>query len=595
VISAELSRLARDGSLYRPQRGVYVESGVVQHSSFEDPSERDLLVVADAVAELVENVSGSLPTPDGYQSSALAVIDAVFSARVRYKIVQMVIDRVMTRTGETDRLGFTVSRLLSFLEPLAEESHVENDDQRLVAWFGNAQMSPGTKTTKARTVLDTCRALVSAGIESRGDFESVEEVGSAISTVPGVGDTTVRYLVLLLGNPNLVKPDVWVTRWLEAVLDRPIQGKQRPAQIAQLVERAIALACANLDGVTAREVDYLIWATMSGRFVPAGGSHRSLRRDADVLLARALVVETAVDWRPRTRRKMYERWHGVIAEAPQAGRALVEWELTDAPVDGDRPGRKPPFTERVPVGDLVICDLNGPLHPHLEELAVASVVDWDPKRLSRNRRHGSIVAWVGDPHRAVVDWTIVDREGRVDKVNPSTPFVTVEASTELALCRLDTRHPHRPSSTGSLVYIEPRPGRIELFRINLGLFHRDSGPRGSLVSVGDNPIAGPNRSFASMNAALKWYRRQIPLVYALNGTDNAWCNFRCAGCHRFVEATHAWVYDHAPYPRLRPLGTRRLSESFRVGRDPSIPPPEAARDVACWLGQPCDEIMGPFG
>jgi hypothetical protein len=222
-------------------------------------------MVEEAFVSLVKSVGGHFETPAGYQSPGLAVIDAVFSARLYYSTVERVVARVLNRPGLSDSSDFTIAVLLEHLLPLCTSSKPSSaDDGPLISWFGDGHKSPGTSVPKARTVIVASQALIVAELSMREDFVDAGLVADTLVPVPGIGATSIRYLLLLLGHEK-VKPDVWVLRWLSSVLGSEAGVTYTPEAAAALIEMAILRAKPHTGGATIRDGDHLIWQVASGR------------------------------------------------------------------------------------------------------------------------------------------------------------------------------------------------------------------------------------------------------------------------------------------------------------------------------------------
>ncbi len=135
-------------------------------------------------------------------------------------------------------------------------------------------------------------------------------------------------------------------------------------------------------------------------------------------------------------------------------------------------------------------------------------------------------------------------------------------------------------------------------------------PSGALIDRSTRVTYGsPNQVLSSGD-----YGNRIP-VYLLDsgsspGNDNAWCNFKCSGCHRPLQASRWWLYTNGGYRGMRQpensLGRfqgRRGTEMADTGLRP-YPPcvgplPTELSDGGCWhsdrSGTTCDGLAGYYG
>jgi hypothetical protein len=140
---------------------------------------------------------------------------------------------------------------------------------------------------------------------------------------------------------------------------------------------------------------------------------------------------------------------------------------------------------------------------------------------------------------------------------------------------------------------------INVLFLDLGdqieLFHFDS-PTGQV-----SPFSNPAIHYQSTNTALAQYPNRVA-PYALDsarypGGLNAWCNFKCSGCHRPIQAVHEWVYDNRRYHNMRRPGNTP-DEQDNVNRRP-YPPAfdqfDLLGDEQCWIGHSCVSTGTDYG
>lgn len=222
-------------------------------------------ILEDAIVALVGSVNGPLVEPPGYESAALAVVDAVYASRARYASVERVVARVRDQLAATHTGTISVRALVDELRSIAAVPTTRAAaDEALVAWFGNRAFTPGTPVPKARTVLEVGDRLLAAGLSDRSDFTDPGLVIEVLLPIPGVGIATLRYLLLLLGH-QYSKPDVHILGWFRKVLGPSAASTYTPAEAARLVDRAILRAQPRTGGASVRAAEHLIWEVASGR------------------------------------------------------------------------------------------------------------------------------------------------------------------------------------------------------------------------------------------------------------------------------------------------------------------------------------------
>lgn len=210
--------------------------------------------------ELGEQV-GWEPWPGGWPDEiATALIDAVYSARAQYR----------TRSGKGIHslvTAWRAGRSTTERDSLRVlEAEIGRDHTAAASWstaFGSMSPAPSRRRRrpndplKAAAVREACRGLRAIGVEHAGDVTVDRHlcVLTELKAVPGIGDATSSYFLMLLGHPG-VKPDVMVHRFLAAATGRRHSNRET-------VELVVAAA----DRFDVRPVDleHAIWAHESQR------------------------------------------------------------------------------------------------------------------------------------------------------------------------------------------------------------------------------------------------------------------------------------------------------------------------------------------
>jgi hypothetical protein len=241
----------------------------------------ELPLLKSAIAQLVDScieLNGTLPPHDGYRSTALAAIDAVFAANARYESVEKIIDHLEEELtpifdGDPRLEGFDLVALLALHEHIASTfSDVERAEALTEFLYRNRSVIAGRR--KALVVEALARCLIGAhaaiatlpvnlnGIDSfraiwadPNRLEIARELIELLCSVRGIGPATARYFLLLLGGP-FVKPDVMTTRFVERVLGRKVGVEE----VAKLLEQAIGELVSERGWTfSVPQIDHLIW------------------------------------------------------------------------------------------------------------------------------------------------------------------------------------------------------------------------------------------------------------------------------------------------------------------------------------------------
>ncbi|WP_148288460.1 hypothetical protein [Ilumatobacter nonamiensis] len=194
------------------------------------------------------------PWPDGWRCEiSTALIDAIYSARATYKTRQ---GRGIYPLVSKWRESHTVHQRDS-LTALVDEIA---DDGPLI-WaerFGNSQHSPRRSTQrpespwKSSAILEAAQILITDGVESSIDVDLANHrnLEVRLREVPGIGEATSTYFMMLLGIPG-VKADVMIRRYV----GRALGAKNPPTKVA--VDAVSAAADAM--GVELMDLEHTIW------------------------------------------------------------------------------------------------------------------------------------------------------------------------------------------------------------------------------------------------------------------------------------------------------------------------------------------------
>ena len=196
------------------------------------------------------------PWPGGWPGEiATALIDAVYSARAQYRTrhgkgIHALVSawREHRSAEERDSLQFI-------------ETEIGPNHPTALEWataFGSTSPAPSRRSRrpddplKAAAVREASGRLRSIGIDHAGDVtvDRRDDALRELKAVPGIGDATSSYFLMLLGHPG-VKPDVMIHRFLTAATGR-----------TQSNRKAVELVFATASRFDARPVDleHAIWA-----------------------------------------------------------------------------------------------------------------------------------------------------------------------------------------------------------------------------------------------------------------------------------------------------------------------------------------------
>ena len=194
-------------------------------------------------------LNGQLGKEYFYSCIPLAVIDAIYSLRIRYKNVKVIVKRYAD-TYKVDK-SHSISDLIKNIEAVG----VEN--------FANDVLGSNYKTAgrnpilKSEAVYEWAKILKKNGIETFADFRRTDktQIKKELLRVQGQGKTVIKYLFMLCGDENTCKPDTHILNFLKEVLHRNVKEDEAQA----LLENVVNELKAEYPHITVRLLDHLIW------------------------------------------------------------------------------------------------------------------------------------------------------------------------------------------------------------------------------------------------------------------------------------------------------------------------------------------------
>lgn len=230
-----------------------------------------------------------------YQSLPLCVIDAVWSVGVRYEAVQGVVARYCKRFGLRRIRADRCSR-----PPMTEQESIAQFCDKAEK-LGSLAMADTVFENRQRTstrngILKAEAVYRFASTLRSYDVNYLQEIPTAataahsdqlerdIRNIPGQGSgISLRYFWMLAGSDELIKPDRWILRFLEAALRRRVLTDEAQDLVIGATERLRV----KFPHLTPRLLDHEVWKhqrmqpnsalerTGGSRCSPSG---RSLRR-----------------------------------------------------------------------------------------------------------------------------------------------------------------------------------------------------------------------------------------------------------------------------------------------------------------------------
>ncbi|HEU5386303.1 MAG TPA: hypothetical protein VFV73_10415 [Streptosporangiaceae bacterium] len=225
----------------------------------------DVRMIAERITSDVLAGLGKFVTPAGYGHLSLALVDAVYSIRLRYSAVKRVVAAYCEASGtasqslaarsETDFLEHGLDYLLS----QAGTNHGEALADRL---FGGSRSRTAGRL-KADVCVEAARRLQAASVTCISDLHEHAdnaEVRHAWTGVHGLGWVTWQYFCSLAGIDHF-KPDVMLLRFAAETLGRYVS----PAEVDALLSHAFEELKPSYPGLTKRALDHTIWLFQRGQ------------------------------------------------------------------------------------------------------------------------------------------------------------------------------------------------------------------------------------------------------------------------------------------------------------------------------------------
>lgn len=197
---------------------------------------------AFVLAEGIQPDSNFVP----WNSGVYAVLDCVYSAQARYAsiVLPLLQDRFPRLSGlqDTPELRFS-----DFLHSVGPEPTVERLETYAREVMENRQQIAGR--LKVQVAYDVCQFFVGRGLETRADLRALGDEALArlvlddlVPAVRGIGPVLARYLLLLLGLEQYVKPDTLLSRLLGRLGEwQPTLGHKDDMDLIQAAVTAVAI------------------------------------------------------------------------------------------------------------------------------------------------------------------------------------------------------------------------------------------------------------------------------------------------------------------------------------------------------------------
>ena len=194
-----------------------------------------------------------LPQEYNYSCIPLAVIDAVYSVRLRYSTTVNIVNNYCNEYGigvyknDSNKKVHTISDLIGIIEKTGTDVFLRND-------YKTAGANP---MLKSKAVYEFAKVLKENNIECFEDFRSadVEKLEKELLKIHGQGQAVVRYFFMLCGDDSFCKYDTHIKNFLDDINANVKNADEAQEFLTSVVKELKAY----YPDMTVRMLDYIIW------------------------------------------------------------------------------------------------------------------------------------------------------------------------------------------------------------------------------------------------------------------------------------------------------------------------------------------------
>jgi hypothetical protein len=224
-------------------------------------NQREIQLLVDHCRAKLDLLSLKLPDEYGYTSLPLCIIDAVFSIGVTYISTANTVNRF--RAYANKRFPQTSELSVSEFAQLYEENTIEFMTNEV---YNNRQRTSSVNgILKSEAALRVARALLDHNADTLSDFISLVDIDSfenAFRQIPGQrSGVSLRYLYMLTGSVDQIKPDRMILRFINAAIGRTPKLEESH----HLLLEVCSLLKPDYPALDPRSLDHVIWKFQSGR------------------------------------------------------------------------------------------------------------------------------------------------------------------------------------------------------------------------------------------------------------------------------------------------------------------------------------------
>lgn len=210
------------------------------------------------------------PNENFYKSLPICIIDAVFSIGVNYKSVEKATNHFLTYFDlKISRKSPTANEygICNFIRHM--DTFASFEEAAEVGFNNRQRTSSVNGILKAEACYLVAKVFEKHGIDTLDDFNAYSgkaALDADILLVKGQSSgIMLKYLYMLAGNANEVKPDRHMLNFLKQSFPELRSEKKDHDRIKAIIEEAVSILELKYPTLTPRFLDYLIWEHMASK------------------------------------------------------------------------------------------------------------------------------------------------------------------------------------------------------------------------------------------------------------------------------------------------------------------------------------------
>ena len=208
------------------------------------------------------------PNESFYKSLPLCIVDAVFSIGVKYRSVEKAEKTFIEHFELEIPRTYPVDHEYTIHDFIIHMDSFQSFEKAATLGFDNRQRTSSRNgILKAEACYRVAMVFKNRGINTLEDFRTYptkSKLDADILKVKGQSSgIMLKYLYMLAGNANEVKPDRHMVRFMQQVFPHLTMATKDHSEIKQIMTETVSMLKSKYPQLTERFLDYLIWEYMS--------------------------------------------------------------------------------------------------------------------------------------------------------------------------------------------------------------------------------------------------------------------------------------------------------------------------------------------